>query len=128
MTSNIEQIDVSSLKEEIFKATPQHLIADIIAENYPDARITDTLIESYINLALTREFTLDKTIHEIRKLNSFDSNIDGKISFVLSDKTEVMVSEDTFVKICESINSNDIIQFMRMNKDNFLNAVDLIKE
>lgn len=121
------QIKIDQIKEDIFKATPRHLIADIIASNYPDARVTDKLIESYLDLALTKQFTTDKTIHEIRQLNSFDSEFEDKISFVLNDSTKVVISRETYDNVCESINNKDAIEFMRKNKENFLNCIDILQ-
>ena len=122
------QPNTKQIQEDIFRATPRHLIADIIASNYPDARITDKLIESYMDLSLTRQFTTDKTISEIRRLNSFDADFEDKLTFILDDDSKVIVSEETYQHICECINSNDTIQFMRKNKENFLNCVNIIQE
>lgn len=126
-TNESEIVDVDAVKEEIFKSTPKHIVADIIAKNYPNARVTEKLIESYVDLALTKPFTLDKTIHEIRKLNTFDVQYEGMIEFVLDDNSHVLVSEETYSVMCESINNNDHVNFMRKNKDNFMNVVDLIR-
>ena len=125
---NLSPANILQIKEDIFKAVPRNLIAEIIVKNYPEARITDKLIDSYIDLALSKEFTLDEAINKIRKLNSFDSQYEGKTSFVLDDKSEVLISEDTFNRIKESINNNEIVQFMRKNKENFIGVVDIIKE
>ncbi len=127
MNSN-SQLDIELIKEDIFRATPHHLIAEIIANNYHDARVTDKLIESYIDLALTKQFTTDKTIREIRKLNAFDKTFDGKLSFVLDDSSQVVISNETYDKVCESINNIESIQFMRKNKENFLNCIDIIQK
>lgn len=121
------QIDSDHIKEDIFKATPKHLVADVIAKNYPDARVTDKLIESYLDLALTKQFTADKAIHEIRQLNSFDSMYEDKIVFVLEDDSKVLISSETYNKVCESINNKDVIEFMRKNKDNFLDCIDIVQ-
>lgn len=122
------RIDSNQIKEDIFRATPKHLIADIVASNYPDARITDKLIESYIDLALTRQFTIDKTIREIRELNSFDAEFEDKIVFVLEDSSKVLISNEMYNKVCESINNKNAIEFMRKNTENFLNCIDILQE
>lgn len=121
-------IDSNQIKEDIFKATPKHLVADIIASNYPSVRVTDKLIESYLDLALTKQFTVDETIRDIRALNSFDSLYEDKTIFVLDDSSTVVVSNETYDKICESINNQDTIKFMRKNKENFLNCIDVLQE
>lgn len=121
------QIEIDQIKDDIFKATPKHLVADVIAINYPEARITDKLIESYLELAATKEFTLDKTIHEIRKLDSF-VEFEDKVTFMLEDDSCVVISNELYTTICKSINNESTIQFMRKNKENFINCIDIIKE
>lgn len=121
------RIDIEQIKEDIFKATPKHLVANIIAKNYPNARVTDLMIESYMDLALTKQFTIDNTIAEIRQLNSFDTEYESKVTFILDDASTVLISNETYDKVCESINNKDTIQFMRKNKENFLNCIDLIQ-
>ena len=122
------QNELSLIKEDIFRATPRHLIADVIAKNYPNARITDKLIESYIDLSLTRAFTLDETINDIRAMNPYSNDINGKLSFVLDDLSIVAIDESTFVKIKESINNSDITQFMCKSKQNFMDVIDILGE
>lgn len=122
------QNELSSIKEDIFRDTPKHLIADVIAKNYPNARITDKLIESYIDLSLTRAFTLDETINDIRAMNPYSNDINGKLSFVLNDSSIVAIDESTFVKIKESINNSDITQFMCKSKQNFMDVIDILGE
>ena len=124
----MSEVNINQIREDIFRATPKQLVADIIAANHVDVRITDKLIESYVSLALTKQFTLDKTICEIRKLDSFDSAAAGTITFVLDDASKVSVSETMYTTICENINSLDVVQFMRQSKDNFISVVNIIKE
>lgn len=121
------QIDSNQIKEDIFKATPKHLVADVIAKNYPEARVTDKLIESYLDLALTKQFTIDTTIREIRALNSFDTLYEDKVSFILDDESVVVISTETYDKVCESINNKNTIEFMRKNKENFLNCIEILQ-
>lgn len=124
---NLDQIDVNKIKDEIFRETPRQLVAEVIAKRFPDVRVTDKLIESYIDLASSKQFTLDETIAEIRALDSFDSTFEGKVTFVLEDGKTVMLSVDTFRMIKESINKEDIVKFMRKDATNFLNIVDLLE-
>lgn len=121
------QINSDQIKEDIFKATPRHLVADVIAKNYPDARITDKLIESYLDLAVTKQFTIDKTIYEIRQLNSFDTIYEDKVVFTLDDGSDVLISSEMYDKVCECINSADAIEFMRRNKGNFINCIEILQ-
>lgn len=128
MTNQIEQIDVDQIKEEIFKATPHHLVADIIAEHNPTIRITDRLIESYLDIANSKDFTLDMTILEIRRLNPFDSKIENRLMFELNDGSYVAIKSETMSKLQESINNLEVVEYMRTSVENFIGVVDALEE
>lgn len=128
MTNQIDQIDVDQIKEEIFKATPRHLIADIIAEHNPNVRITDRLIESYLNIANSKDFTIDKTILEIRQLNPFGSIVENRLMFELNDGSYVAIKSETLSKLQESINNLEVVEYMRTSVENFIGVVDALEE
>ena len=119
-------IDVKAIKEEIFRATPQHIIAEVIEKNYPNARITEQLIDSYLDIALTEEFTLDECVHQVRRLNPF-SDVNNRICFTLEDNSRIAISEETFVVLQETINI-DTVAFMRKSVSNFLEVVNILEE
>lgn len=128
MTNQLNQIDVEQIKEEIFKDTPHHLVADIIAICNPGVKITNRLIETYLDIASSKEFTLDKTISEIRKLNRFESLIAQKHIAELDDGSRIAIDDETYAKLQESINSMNVVEFMCKNRDNFLSVAEIILE
>ena len=65
-----EKLEVQ-ISQEIYEEISEIRIANIIREHH-DIKVTDTLIESYIDLASSKIFTLDPVVHEIRKLNKLD--------------------------------------------------------
>lgn len=114
---------------EVYKSLPYGRVAPII-EKHSDDRITDTLIEKYIDLASQRKFTFDPIIFEIRKLNKFDNNIiEGKLNFTLDDGLTIVISEDTYSFIKSSLEENtEGFNFMKSSKDNFMKVFEIINK
>ena len=83
-----QEYESSKLEQEIAHESYEDIsdskIASIIAEHY-DVKVTDSLIESYVELASSKMFTTDPVAIEIRDLNKFDRLVEGKIDFLLQD-------------------------------------------
>lgn len=120
------------LEEEISKDTYEEIsdntVASIIKEHH-DVKITDTLIESYIQFASSNIFTVDPVVQKIRSLNKLDRLIEGRIQYVLDDESIVTISEgtqDILNKLLQ--NQTEIIEHMRESKENFLHVLEQIGE
>lgn len=87
--------------------------------------VTNKLIESYISLASGRTFTIDPVVTQIRQLN--ESNINGKIQFVLEDNSIIAIDFETQKIINSILESNiDAVEYMKKSSDNFLQILDVI--
>jgi hypothetical protein len=114
------------VKTEIYEELSENKIADII-QHHHDVKITDTLIESYIDLASSKLFTLDPAVIEIRKLNKLDRLVEGKIDYKLEDDSTIAISQDTQNKLQDLFAAHsDIIDHMRETKDNFVKVLKQI--
>lgn len=114
------------VKTEIYEELSENKIADIIQKHH-DVKITDTLIESYIDLASSKLFTLDPAVIEIRKLNKLDRLVEGKIDYKLEDDSTIAISQDTQNKLQDLFAAHsDIIDHMRETKDNFVQVLKQI--
>ena len=114
--------------DEIYESISENKIAEIIKEHY-NVKVTDTLIESYIELASSNLFSVDPVVYEIRKLNKLDSIIENKIHHKLSDNSLVAINEATQIRLNNLLtDQNDIIDFMRESKENFLNVLEQLEE
>jgi len=127
-----EDYDTHQLAEKITKETYQEIsentVASIIKE-YHDIKVTDTLIESYIELASSNIFTLDPVVQNIRCLNKLDRIVEGKLHYVLADNSTVAINEDTQDILNKLLgNQKDIIEYMRESKENFFNVLEQIEE
>lgn len=116
------------VKTELYEDIPDNKIANIIKEHH-DIKVTDTLIESYIELASSKLFTVDPVVQEIRTLNKFDRIIEGKIDYKLNDGTIIAINEDTQERLKQLFsNQQEIIEHMRQSKDNFISVLKQIGE
>lgn len=115
----LEQQAKSDLYEELSDIT----VAMIIQEQH-DVKVTDTLIESYKELASSKLFTLDPVVTEIRKLNKLDKLVEGKLDYKLNDETVIAISEDTQQKLNSLFGEHqDVVEYMRESKENFLEVI-----
>jgi hypothetical protein len=127
-----EDYDTHQLAEKITKETYQEIsentVASIIKE-YHDIKVTDTLIESYIELASSNIFTLDPVVQNIRCLNKLDRIVEGKLHYVLADNSTVAINEDTQDILNKLLgNQIEIIEYMRESKENFFHVLEQIEE
>lgn len=120
------------IKEEVVKETyeeiPDTKVAEIIKE-YHDVKITDTLIETYLELASSNIFSVDPVICELRKYNKLDRLIEGKVHYILQDQSIVAISEATQERLNKLLQGKtEIIEYMREGKNNFLHALEKLEE
>lgn len=116
------------IKSETYEELEENRIAKIINEHH-NIKVTDTLIESYIELASSKLFTVDPVVSDIRKLNKLDHILEGKLDYRLSDGTTIIISE----ALQENLNNllkdqKEIIEYMRESKENFMHVLELIEE
>ena len=123
-SDNLEE----SVTQEVYEEITANRIANIIKE-YHDIKVTDTLIESYVELASSNIFTIDPVVQNIRKLNKLDVVVEGKVHYELSDGSVVAISESTQELLNNLLqNQKEIIEYMREGKDNFLHVLERIEE
>ena len=128
----IKQVTLSEkLEQEISKELYEEIddtkIASIIKERH-DIKVTDKIIESYITLASSKEFTFDPVVEDIRNLNKLDKLFEGKMDFTLNDGSIVAINENTFEQINNIFeNHSDVIKFMRESKQNFVDVIEQLE-
>jgi hypothetical protein len=116
------------VSKELYEEISETTVAALIREHH-DVKVTDTLIEKYINLASSHTFTVDPVIQEIRSMNKLDRLVEGKLHYVLDDHSIVAIDEATQSKLNSILREqNEVIEYMRTSKENFLNALDQIKD
>ena len=119
---------VEEVTKEIYEEIPNNKIAEIIKE-YHDVKVTDTLIETYIELASSNIFSVDPVICELRKINKLDTLVEGKLNYTLDDGSVIAINEATQEYLNKLLqNQNEIIDYMRESKENFLSVLKQIGE
>lgn len=119
---------VEEVTKEIYEEIPNNKIAEIIKEHH-DVKVTDTLIETYIELASSNIFSVDPVICELRKINRLDTLVEGKLNYTLDDGSVIAINEATQEYLNKLLqNQNEIIDYMRESKENFLSVLKQIGE
>ena len=116
------------VSKELYEEISDAKVASIIKE-YHDVKVTDTLIETYIQLASSNMFSVDPVVQDIRALNKLDRIVEGKLHYVLADDSIVAISEQTQQRLNNLLgNQTEIIEYMRESKENFLSVLEQIEE
>ena len=124
ITPSLEEQATKELYEELSEKT----IANIIRE-YHDIKVTDTLVESYKQLASSNIFSVDPVVQEIRSINKLDRLIENKLHYVLKDDSIVALSENTQERLNNLLqNQTEIIEYMRESKENFMHVLSKLQE
>ena len=117
-----------NVSTETYEEISEEKIANIIKEHH-DIKVTDTLIESYKDLASSRIFTVDPIVLSIRSLNKLDKLVEGKLHYVLKDDTIVAIDESTQNKLNNLLhNQLEVVEYMRESKDNFMYVLTQLEE
>lgn len=119
-----QHIENTELLEDIEATIPEEKVAQFIRQYHNIEKITDTLVESYIELASSNVFTVDPVVTAIKE--SKTSDFAGKLEYELNDGSIVAIDESTQEMLNSLLaNKNEIVEYMRESKDNF---VRIIKE
>lgn len=113
------------LVNESYKSISNSTIVEIIQKHNHGVRVTNSMIEQYINLAKSKKLTTDKVVQEIRALNS-DYLIAGRLDYKLDDNSTIIIERETQ----ELINnlSEERVRYMSFSKENFMQILAQIKE
>lgn len=116
------------VSKELYEELSENKVANIIKE-YHDVKVTDTLIETYLQLASSHMFSVDPVVQEIRKLNKLDTLVEGKIHYVLEDESIIAIDLRTQEHLNNLLqDQKDIIEYMRESKENFFYVLEQIEE
>jgi len=104
-------------------------IVDIIKQYHANVKVTDTLIESYVELASSGLFTTDPVATDIRQINKSMRLIESHVDFKLDDGTVIVISEQLQRKLNNIFaGHSDVVDFIRSDKDTFLGILNQIED
>jgi hypothetical protein len=80
-------------------------------------------------LASSNIFSVDPVICELRKINKLDRLVEGKLNYTLNDGSVIAIDESTQDYLNKLLqNQNEIIEYMKESKENFLHVLKRIGE
>jgi hypothetical protein len=116
------------IQQEQFSNISSKKIVDIIKQHYVGVKVTDTLVESYVELASSGLFTLDPIALDIRNINKSSRLIESHIDFKLDDGTVVVISEQLQHKLNNIFaGHSDVVSHIRSDRDTFLGILKQIE-
>ena len=72
---------------------------------------------------------LFRSICELRKINKLDTLVEGKLNYTLDDGSVIAINEATQEYLNKLLqNQNEVIEYMRESKKNFLSVLKQIGE
>lgn len=123
----IQESVYQEIQEDIYYNLSYNTVANIIKE-HSDIKITNTLIESYVDLASAKSLTTDSIVQSIRRLNKLDHLIEGKLDYTLNDGSVVIISPELQEKINILFDMHqDVIEYMNEDRDNFLDVINQLE-
>jgi len=112
-------LEVDKIEETLI---PEQYIASLISKHHNINRITDTLIDTYKELASSNSFSADPVIFEMKLSNVSVSH--NKIEWKLDDGAVVAINASTQEHLNTLLkNKPEVVSHMRESKDNFINIV-----
>ena len=120
----IEQIKFEEeIAHELYEEIPAVKIANLIKEHH-NIKVTNKLIETYIELASSKTFSVDPVVTGIRSLNSIGSIIENKLDYTLDDGSVVVISEESQHMLNSLLEDKyQLVEYMRESKDNFMHVL-----
>lgn len=126
--STFEFID-SQINEQSFKTLPVNVLTSIIQRYDGTAKVTDTLIENYINVAASKAFTTNSVVYDMRVMNRTNRLLEGYLDYILDDGTAIAISEQEQKSINTLLEHHeDVVNFMKQSKQNFLEVLEQLKD
>ena len=114
-------INNSIILEDIDTVIPEEKIVNLVSKYHSSIKITDKIVESYLDLASSNLFTIDPVLLEIKQRVS---SLPGKIEHKLSDGSVVAISEETQNLLNTLLEDKyQIVEYMRESKQNFMRII-----
>jgi len=122
---------VKNIKLDIIKETyrdNKNKFIEFIKEEH-NIRVTNSIIDQYINLAEAKVFSIDPVVLKIRTFNTFDTMVENKIDYILDDQSNIAISYETQNKLNTILENNqEALEFMRTSSTNFLKILKVIEK
>ena len=112
---------------EDIKLIPEEKVVTLIKKHHNIEKVTDTLVESYIELASSNIFSIDPVVTDLKERSN--SNFVGKLEYTLNDGNTVAINEDTQLVLNSLLKDKyNVVEYMRESKTNFMRIIKFIGE
>lgn len=119
-------IDTRIILQDVNTLIPEEKVANIVRKHYDIEKITDTLVESYLELASSNIFSVDPVITEMKQNSSYFA---GKLEYRLDDGSIIAINEDTQHLLNDLLSDKyQIVEYMRESKNNFMHVLKELGE
>jgi hypothetical protein len=119
-------IDTRIILQDVNALMPEEKVANIVRKYHDIQKITDTLVESYLELASSNIFSVDPVITEMKQNTSYFT---GKLEYRLDDGSIVAIDEDTQHLLNDLLSDKyQIVEYMRESKNNFMHVLKELGE
>ena len=120
----IQQIKFEEeIAKELYEDIPDIKVAALIREHH-NIKVTNSLIETYIDLAASKTFSVDPVVSGIRAFNSLNFTVENKIDYILEDGSVVAISEETQQELNTLLEDKyQLVEYMKESKDNFMHVL-----
>ena len=116
------------IAQALYEDIPDVKIAQMIRE-FHSVKITNTLIESYKELASSKTFSVDPVIQEIRCMNIASTLIENKLDYILNDGSVIAIGIELQNKLNSILDDKyQVVEYMRECKSNFINVIKEISK
>ena len=105
-------INNSIILKDIDAVIPEEKIVNLISKYHDSIKITDKIVESYVDLASSNLFTVDPVVAAIKERTAVEFS--GKFEYKLNDGSTVAINEDTQDTLNNLLqNKPEIVDYMR---------------
>lgn len=121
-------IDKQFIARELYEDVLKNQVVRIISETH-EIKVTNVILEKYLDLASSKVFSIDPAVQKIRDINRLDKVLGENYDYILEDNSRVIITK----RLQERLNSlledqKDIVDHMKQSRENFFEAINLILE
>jgi len=114
------------ITKEIYEEVLINRAVSIITETH-NIKVTEKILEQYLNLASSKMFTIDEAVIKIRETNKLDSVLRNTIDFVLEDESHVIITKKMQNRLNSLLENNqEAVDYMRSTKENFFDIIEQV--
>jgi hypothetical protein len=102
-------------------------VVEIIKKHEVTNKITNVLVEAYVEFVNSRDFSIDPVVTELK--SKFNNSQFNKLEYVLKDGTTIALDEQTVEKLSSELKDKyKLVEHMCESKENFMQVIRQLEE